>query len=367
MIREAEKKDFGEINRLYNDVYEGFYPLPETYNKRVFDETIDDGSHLWMVAEEEGEIIASIILVGNKERELCKCYGAAVRNEFQKKGVLYELHMETERRAQYRIYYAIARMNHMAPQKLLKKLGFMPFGIFPNAMRVREVETHGLFASYKGNIMEERKKPVIIRPFEGMHSCASGIMNLGDADIVEEADVCSDGRIDLRMSTAPSLRGEMANYADYGALKLSYFPFFQPNLKLYSENLSTEVFVYHNPMAAHMYILGIKTTEPMCSVLEGIASAALSTGCYYIECVVPAESPEMQSAMYESNYIPSAYFPAFKEEGGTRSDCFITCRLLLPPSFKWVHTDDMNKKFLGVYSDMYIERVRKDLYEWSDR
>jgi len=368
IIREVEKKDFGDINRLYNDVYEGFYPLPETYNKKIFDDTLNDDSHLWLVSEdEEGKIIASLILVGNRERDICKCYGAAVRREFQGKEVMYELHSEAERRLKCRIYYAIARMNSIAPQKLLKKLGFMPFGIFPNAMRIKEVETHGLFVSYKGDIIKEREKPVIIKPFEAIYSCASDILHLGEAEIVQESEIHQGRAVDLRMSTAPSVSMEWMDYVNYGSLELSYFPFFKPNLKLYSNDLSTEIFVYYNPMAAHMYILGIKTIDPMYDVLEGIASAALSMGCYYIECVVPAELPEIQSAMYESGFLPSAYFPAFKKKDGSRCDCFINCRLLLPPSFREVHAEDMNKRFLKAYSDIYIGRVRKDLYGWSDR
>ncbi|MDY6985463.1 MAG: GNAT family N-acetyltransferase [Candidatus Thermoplasmatota archaeon] len=368
IIRNVEKKDFGEINRLYNDVYEGFYPLPETYNKKIFDEALDDDSHLWLVSEDEGgKIVASIILVGNREKDICKCYGAAVKKEFQEKGVMYELHSEAEKRSECRMYYSIARMNNMAPQKLLRKLGFMPFGIFPNAMRVKTVETHGLFVSYKGGIIEEREKPVIIKPFEAIYSCASDILHLGKAEIVEESGIHPGRAVDLRMSVAPSVSMEWTDYMNYGSIELSYFPFFKPNLKLYSSDLSTEIFIYYNPMAAHMYILGIKTTDPMYDVLEGIASAALSMGCYYIECVVPAESPELQSAMYESGFLPSAYFPAFKKKDGSRSDCFINCRLLLPPSFREVRTDDMNKRFLKAYSDIYTERVRRDLYGWSDR
>ncbi len=363
IIREVEKKDFGDINRLYNDVYEGFYPLPETYNRRTFEETTNDTSHLWLVAEEDKKIIASLLLVGNRDRDLCKFYGAAVAKEFQKKGILYEIHREAERRVEYGIYYAIARMNYLAPQKLLEKLGFMPLGIFPNAMRVKEVETHGLFVTYR-NAPRERKRPVIIKPFEGLYSCASRLLDLGEADVVPEGPASSVERsVDLKIGMSPSVSGEWNSYMEDGALELSYFPFFVPNLKLYSDNLSTEVFIYHNPMAAHIYVLGIKTSDPMVEVLNGIASAALSMGCYYIESVLPAESPELQSAMYDAGYLPSAYFPAFKKD----TDCFVACKLLLPPSFRWVHADEMNKSFLSAYSELYIERMRRDLYGWSDR
>ena len=367
-IKEIEKKDFSDINKLYNEVYKGYYPLPETYNKKIFDEVVDDDSHFWLVAEEEGKPVASLIMVGSRKRGVCKCYGAAIRKDFQAKGIVYTLHKEAEKMAKYPIYYAIARMNVVTPQKLLRKLDFYPLGIFPNAMRVKDVETHGLFVSYRGDMLKERKRPVIIEPIREIYDCARDVLNLDAADTVPLIrEEHPRNPVDFRINTSPTVRWEWADYRGQEVLIMDYFPFFEPNMKLYSEDMTSEVFIHYSPTSAHMYVLGIKSENDLREVFEGISNVALSFGCYYIELVAPTSSPDLQSAMYLSDFLPSAYFPAFKKARTFREDCFIACKLLLPPQFGNVHVDDMNKNFLRAYCDIYTEKIRREVYGWSDR
>ena len=364
-IRRASREDFLQINSLYDEVYEGYYPLPETMNRKIFEWIVEED--LWLLALDGGKIIASLIFAGNEVNEICKCYGAAVKMEYSSRGIMTKLHSYGEELLKYPIYYALARMDSLAPQKILKKLGFVGLGIFPNAMRIKTLETHGLFACYKGDILNLRSEPTLIEPIRRIYALVRGILKLGNADIEPVRLKRRGESIDFYISTSKSVNWEYKDYKEQGILLFDFFPFYEPNMKFYTKNRSTEIFAYYNPKAAHIYITGMKTDEEILDVLESISDSALTLGCSYIEIVIPVNRLDAQIAAYNSDFLPSAYFPAFKKEGDKRVDCIVACRLLVPPSFKKILKEDMNRDFVKAYCDIYTEKMERDVYEWIYR
>jgi hypothetical protein len=364
-IRGASKEDFCEISTLYTKVYEGYYPIPETTDVKLFRQAVEN--HFWLVALKDGKIIASLILAGDGENGICKCYGAVVEKEFQSRKIMLELHKHAEEMTDYPVYYAISRTNSLAPQRILKQLGFAGAGIFPNAMRIKSLETQGLFVSYKKDALKARKKPILITPTSKLYKLVKNALNLGEASFVSKRIKKNGNFLDFCVTSVSGIKWEYKNYKEENLLQCDFFPFYEPNLKLYTEDRSTEVFIHYNPKAGYVYLLGVKSDNNLLSVLEGVADFALSLECFYIEMVIPADNIELQAAAYNADFLPCAYFPAFKKEGDKRVDQIVSSRLLVPPSFKRVHLEDMNREFVKAYCDVYTKKMRKDIYAWLYR
>jgi L-amino acid N-acyltransferase YncA len=370
-IKTATEEDFLKIRALYQKVYAGNYPVNETDDPEEFERAINDGKHEWLLAIEENDIIGSLILAFDKPRSLVKWYGAAVDPRARRKGVLSALNQRgLESSQNYQVRYAVARAEYPAPNEALLKCGFKPLGIFPNAMKIRKLETHGLLGNISPDAIKNRKTPVLIEPSERIFSILNSSNDLGEAEIVDIDLDYTYQSTEFEVVPGEDVKKEYYNEKSKSQLLFDYYPFFEPNLKCRAVDGSGEVYMYHNQKAALLYIHGLKTIQGIGQVyelLESLADFALQLGSYYIELVVPADNPELQAAAYKANYLPCAYFPAFKKEENLRKDCIIASRVLVVPSFQKLKNGKIYKPFIETYCKTYTKKNRKRCFQLAAR
>lgn len=63
MVREANKKDLGEILQLYLYLHEKSIPEDTTHLKNTWNDIINDTNHHLIVCEEDGKLVASCVCV----------------------------------------------------------------------------------------------------------------------------------------------------------------------------------------------------------------------------------------------------------------------------------------------------------------
>jgi RimJ/RimL family protein N-acetyltransferase len=368
-IRKAGEEDFTKISSLYDRVYGGLYPVSEASNPEEFKKIIQDRNHLWLIALKENRLVGSLVFAIDGDNGISKCYGAVVEPSEQNSGIMHKINsygIESIKNSD--IFYAVARAGVRAPQRVLQKLGFAPLGIFPNAMRIRRLETHGLLACFKNKALEERQIPSLIQPAIRLYDLIKPRLGLHAANQVEVKVENNDLAVDLNIDSTPSVKDQYYRCKAEKRLLYDYYPFYEPNLRFYTSDGQNEAFTFHNSRASFLYVLGVKTKterKDPTQILESVAEAALGLNCSYIEMVVPSNDPGLQSAAYSANFLPSAYFPAFKKDGKLRTDCLITARLLVPPSFKSINNGDIYGDFINTYCDIYTERIRREICAWQ--
>ena len=147
----ATEEDIFQISQLYFDVYQGTYPDPLMKDFGLIRQFIQSEAGFWFVTKDNGKIIASVLTAYDKENLIAKAFGAVVRNEYRQRGIMEELlafgiNYLREKTGGVDVIYSTTRTVNEAAQTLTEKLGFKKLGIFPNAHRTNEYETHCLAA-----------------------------------------------------------------------------------------------------------------------------------------------------------------------------------------------------------------------------
>jgi hypothetical protein len=97
-------------------------------------------------------------------------------------------------------------------------------------------------------------------------------------------------------------------------LRLSYYPFHEPNTRFHCPEERCEVFMNVNPADGHGAIVGVKgETANLVNVFNSLADSAKAVGAEYMELLVSAFDPETQRQALDARFLPCAYFPAMKK------------------------------------------------------
>ncbi|MFP5503422.1 MAG: N-acetyltransferase family protein [Candidatus Sericytochromatia bacterium] len=355
-LRRATPEDAEAIWQLYHRVYGGSYTLPIINLRAKREEALQDPDCYWLVCEAEpGLIVGSVIFLVDAGNRNAKVFAAAVDDEYRRGHVAFELIEAGIQKLMYEsrivdAIYATTRTRTMGPDNLLKKLGFMSLGIFPNVHRLATYETHGLKALFHPEAFATRRKlPQLIPEVAGFYETIRKSYGLEPAEIVPIED-----RLKLRIVSDPAqVKEEYDRCRESQALLLDFFPFHPPTHLLTSDQGHVKAFLNREGKDGHAVVVGLQVARVAVQHLEHIFNVVFETaqtmGIDYLELLISAYEPKQQRAALSAKFLPCAYFPAMRQTALAREDILVFARSILPLDFSHVQMTPRDRRFLDVY------------------
>src|SRR5207237_358149 len=120
-----------------------------------------------------------------------------------------------------------------------------------------------------------------------------------------------------------------------------FFPFHEPNVLLTTPDQSVEVFAFLSDQDKHCVLIGVRDCDEIgiSRILAASTKVLKDMGVRYIEFVMRADETEKIQSAFDSQYIPSAYFPAMQLNQGKRFDFVVFSRSFEILNFKGAHLE----------------------------
>ncbi|HEY9722703.1 MAG TPA: hypothetical protein V6D47_11860, partial [Oscillatoriaceae cyanobacterium] len=354
-LRRATIDDAEAIWQLYHRVYNGNYTLPIVNLRGQREEALQDPNCLWLVIEgPEGGLVGSVIFLVDPIQRCGKVFAAAVDSEVRRGNLAFEMLTAGIQGLMYDsrtcdVIYATTRTRTMGPDALLRKLGFISLGIFPNVHRLTSYETHGLKALFHPDAFANRRRlPQLIPEVAGFYDIIRRSYGLEPAEIFPIPD-----RLKLRVERGAIVEQAYAQAQADKSLLLDFFPFHPPTHMFVSESGTVKAFLNHEGKDGHGVLVGLQVDRAEVQHLEHLFNVVFETGrtigIDYMEVLVSAYEPKHQRAALSANFLPCAYFPSMEQAGDAREDYLIFARSVLPLDFSNVHLTPRDRHFLDVY------------------
>jgi hypothetical protein len=229
------------------------------------------------------------------------------------------------------IIYSTTRTVNEAAQTLTEKLGFKKLGIFPNAHRTSEYETHCLAAIISDEAIAKRKTSYKIHhQLSDLYKLVAtevGLKALEEIVPEKPSKVLLDPT-DLEIINSPKFVSyRYKHLKDANELEFEFFPFHSPNLVLISPDQSIELFC-HLSTDGHCVIIGGKMPSNLNFTELFLKSNKLlrDAGARYIEAIVRADRPKILESLIKAKFIGCGFFPAFQKVGDQRFDFVVFSR-----------------------------------------
>lgn len=360
-VQLASVQDIFQISQLYFDVYQGTYPDPLMKDFSLIRTFIQSDVGYWFVTKNEsGDIVASVLAAYDRENRIAKAFGAVVRNEFRGQGIMEELlqygiDFLREKTAGVDVIYSTTRTVNEAAQTLTEKLGFKKIGIFPNAHRTNDYETHCLAAIIYPSALEKRHTDYKLH--HEMISLYEIVQN--EVGLVPLEPIIPDkpSKVlfhpgDLEVVKSPKFVDYRYNYLKVEKkLEFEFFPFHQPNLVIISPDQSIELFCHLSSVDGYCVIVGGKMPSNLDFSELFLNSNKLlrDAGARYIEVIVRADRPKILESIIKAKFIPCGFFPAFQKIGDKRHDFLVFSRSFEIFDFQNVKLKGKNQIYLEEY------------------
>ena len=373
ILCEAKESDMPDIKSLYYRVYGGKYTLAEVTDSDKMKWVINDPNYLWLLLKNHSKIVSSVIFVVDPVHKIGKTIAGVVIPDYRgykilklllKTGLNYFLNIRNFADIIYGIVRTFAPVSF---HNSLKDLGFVDIGIFPNVRKVQKYETHGLKSVFKEGVLSQRKAtPNLIAPANQIYEITRKKLGLENA--VVENDYLINNKLhtefkeELFIEKSPEIEWEYYRHRDAGELLFDFFPFNYPQIKLFTRDHKTEVFIHFLEIDGYASITGIKTDQNnLIPILNKTSLYVEEIGIKYIEMLVSAYDIEKQKQCYSAHFLPCAYFPAASKEGSFRYDYLVFCRLFVPLTFEEMHFTEDSKPYAIAYHKINSKRILEDL------
>lgn len=357
----ASEQDIFQISQLYFDVYQGTYPDPLMKDFGLIRQFIQSDAGFWFITKDENnEVVASVLAAYDKDNLIAKAFGAVVRNEFRGQGIMedllsYGINFLREKTAGVDIIYSTTRTVNEAAQTLTEKLGFKKIGIFPNAHRTSEYETHCLAAIIYESALEKRHTNYKLHhEMESLYSVVQNEVGLSTLEVIEpeKPSKVLISPQELEVVKSPKFVAYRYNFLKQEKkLEFEFFPFHQPNLVIISPDQSIELFCHLSSVDGYCVIVGGKMPGNLNFGELFLLSNRLlrDAGARYIEVIVRADRPKILESILRAKFIPCGFFPAFQLVGEKRYDFLVFSRSFEIFDFQNVKLKGMNQVYLEEY------------------
>lgn len=360
-VQLATEEDIFQISQLYFDVYQGTYPDPLMKDFNLIRGFIKSEAGFWFITKnEQGEVIASVLAAYDKENLIAKAFGAVVRNECRGQGIMEELlsygiNFLREKTLGVDIIYSTTRTVNEAAQTLTEKLGFKKLGIFPNAHRTNDYETHCLTGIIYPSALERRHTNYKIHhELASLYGVVQNEVGLSELDSIipdkPSKELFPAGDLEVVKSS------KFVNYRynllrNEKRLEFEFFPFHQPNLMILSPDQSIEVFCHLSAVDGYCVIVGGKMpgNQDFSQLFLETNKLLRDAGARYIEVIVRSDRPKILESILRAKFIPCGFFPAFQLIGDKRYDFAVFSRSFEIFDFQNVKLKGMNQVYLEEY------------------
>ncbi|HXH75019.1 MAG TPA: GNAT family protein [Bacteriovoracaceae bacterium] len=357
----ADEEDTFQICQLYFDVYQGTYPDPLMKDFALIRSFINSSSGFWFIAKnEKNKVVGSVLFAYDQEDKIAKAFGAVVRYELRGQGIMEELlafgieYLKTHT-VGVDIVYSTTRTINEAAQTLTEKLGFKKLGIFPNAHRTSEYETHCLAAIISPEALAKRN--VNYKLHHEMESLYKIVQNEVGLESLETIIPQKPGKVLVppgHLEVVKSPRFVEYRYSYLKAekkLEFEFFPFHLPNLVIMSPDQEIELFCHLSPTDGYCVIVGGKMPGNInFTDLFLYANRLLrDAGARYMEVIVRADRAKILESIIKAKFIPCGFFPAFQKIDDKRHDFVVFSRSFEVFDFQNVKLKGMNQVYLEEY------------------
>ena len=357
----ASEEDIFQISQLYYDVYQGTYSDPLMKDFNLIREFINSGTGFWFIAKDDRHtVLASVLASYDTENLIAKAFGAVVRQEIRGRGVMEELlsygiNYLKDNTPGADVIYSTTRTVNEAAQTLTEKLGFKKLGVFPNAHRTFDYETHCLTAIISSNALEKRHSQYKIhQDISSLYEIVKNEVGLSELEPIIP-DRPSKNLVEsgiLEVVNSPKFVSFRYNQLKAEKkLEFEFFPFHRPNLVILSPDQEIELFCHLSNVDGHCVIIGGKMPSNLDFSELFLKSNKLlrDTGARYIEVIVRADRPKILQSMIKAKFIPCAFFPAFQLIDNKRYDFVVFSRSFETLDFQNVKLKGMNQVYLEEY------------------
>jgi RimJ/RimL family protein N-acetyltransferase len=358
----ATESDIFQISQLYFDVYEGMYPDPLMKDVSLIKNFINSHQGFWFITKDEkNNIIASVLACYDQENLIAKAFGAVVRHEYRGQGVMEDLlgfgieYLKSHTPAGVDVIYSTTRTVNEAAQTLTEKLGFKKLGIFPNAHRTNDYETHCLTAIITPAALEKRFKNYRLHHnLQSLYQVVNSEIPLGELETVApEAPtkvLVTPGELEV-IQSPKFVAFRYETLKSEKKLEFEFFPFHQPNLMIISPDQSIELFCHLSAVDGYCVIIGGKMPSNLNFTELFLKTNRLlrDAGARYIEVIVRADRPKILESILKSKFIPCGFFPAFQLINNQRYDFLVLSRSFEIFDFQNVKLKGLNQIYLEEY------------------
>lgn len=376
VIDQAKLEDINELIGLYLTIYGKDYPLEIGTNKDVMTKAIlDKDSTLWLVMRDpaNGAIAASCIFELDLDYKIGKITGMTVNKSYRGRGLASELidaGIDEVLKKGKRVHslYATSRTIEIASQKMLMSNGLKPLGIFPNARKIKHYETLTLMGIFGDGVLERRvpveKVPPQMIP---LYNAIGDV--LGGEGHPEKGETCPVNQEapdmaeeDFEYIDAPQFVEKRFNEIFKGDKESIFFPFHKPNLIISSNKCDLEIFASFSKK--DHYCVLVTANNPIGDLgnqFKQLMFSMKERGIYYVETLVRADYYDIICFLLQNKFLPSALYPAMREEDGKMHDYVLLTRTMVPLDFSETHVDDCFLPFVNQYVDQWVEINLKSL------
>lgn len=357
----ATEKDIFQISQLYFDIYQGTYPDPLMKDFILIKQFINSREGFWFITKDpQGEVVASVLACYDQENLIAKAFGAVVRKEVRGQGIMeellaYSIDYLKNNTIGVDVIYSTVRTVNEAAQTLTEKLGFKKIGIFPNAHRTNEYETHCLAAIITPAALEKRYKNYKLHhQLESLYKVVDSEIGLGEIETIipDKPSKVLESPGELEVLQSPKFVAyRYASLKKHNKLEFEFFPFHQPNLMIISPDQSIELFCHLSPVDGYCVIIGGKMPGHLNFTELFLNSNRLlrDAGARYIEVIIRADKPKILESVMKAKFIPCGFFPAFQMVNNKRYDFLVLSRSFEVFDFQNVKLKGLNQVYLEEY------------------
>jgi RimJ/RimL family protein N-acetyltransferase len=373
IIEQATFADVDELLALYLSIYGDNYPLEIGTKRIVMENALSKPSEfLWLIIRdnEKGSIAGSTIIEIDLDFKIGKVTGVTTHKNYRGQGIASKLiefgtNKVVHQEGLVNSLYATSRTISKASQVMFLKNGFKPLGIFPNARKIKSYETLTLLGYFGKGVIERRKPslkvPAFMKPISDVVCAAINVEK-----IAEEFDECP--------LTKPIVPGE--EYSLEGGFEFIsaphfikkrfdimfqdddesvFYPFHKPNLLIASVTDDFELYASFNEKDHYCVI--ITANEGISELgdrFKKLLFQMKDKGIYYVETLVRMDYSNVICFLAENKFLPSAVYPAMREEDGYMYDYVLLTRTMVPLDFSETQIDDSFKPYVAQYAKQWI-------------
>jgi RimJ/RimL family protein N-acetyltransferase len=366
----AKSSDLPGVIGLFAEIYGSQYPDDTVSNYNKLLNFTKDFEKFIVIAKDphHDKVIGCVFFHYDSQNFLVKVSGGCVHpdsrgNEITKQIILFGKEYLKQNAKTIDVIFATTRTVHTAAQKLTASLGFKKLGIFPNAHKTNEFETHCLAALITDEGLKKREKNFSLHP--AIYELYQLIRTEFDYGELPEAElhIRSDYSTEippLEIIDAPLyIKRLYAEKAQKECLDLAFYPFYEPNLLITSPAQEIEVYCSLNKEDGHCAIIGIllQQNHSLVEVFKKVKSILRDLGARYIEVITQAKRVKVVNSILESGFIPCGYFPAFQQINNVRYDYVVFSKTFEIFDFSSVELDGINRQFLLYYFDRWKRKA----------
>ena len=372
LIDRANIGDIDDLLMIYRLIYGRNYPHAFGTDEAAARKLVISRDSRWYVARNmaTGRPVGSVVFDVDPVNKIGKAEGLAIHPEFRGRGFGNDL-IRTgtdellSEGGPVNSVFATTRTKSLGAQLICLRAGYLPHGIFPNAHKIDSYETLTLLVKHRKDSLD-RRSPVAELPQECMD-----ILRVIDEQYGIKTG-CIPRTIEPLIGKEEPLRFEFIHAPNFVQSRFDekftdaydrFFPFHKPNCLICSTNGEVEIYAYFSPQDRHCAIVGLNVpVYSLAGRLSGLMDKMKDFGIAYVELLLGCQYSRSIGAAIQAGFIPSAIYPAMREnEHGLLEDFIILSRTAEPLNFQGMAIDRSFAPFVNQYVNLWKKKALESL------